>query len=471
MKSNKVNSVQMIGVKADLIQKNRTKRVAKFSYTAIAGVVLALNSSLSYAEGLGLQDVYQMALQHDATLAQAESQFNADSESVATAKSALLPHITADGSYYVTDSSYDPSDNHARDLSLNLNQPLYQHDSWARYEQAKYTVDLADATLRNAQQDLILRVTQAYFDVLLAQQNLRLSQTKEKADYTNYETAQASAELGLSSKVDVLQAKSSYDLSKSETISVENSLNVALEALSKLTGQPVIRFEKNNLKQLMPNVVLPPEKRPVYQLVKQAETNNLQVKQSEAQLSSATEEIEVQRGGYYPTVSLKASYSDTAYSDFDTNYTSSYNDKNTTSVGVVVSMPLYSGGGTNSQVAAAKYQTMASQEALRDAKESAKLNVRTLKRNLEQGHKLIAALREAVKSNDAFLESAEEGYKVGLKSMLEVLTARTNQTSAHKNLIEAIHNQVINKLNLEASLGDLTVDDIMKYEPLLQSVN
>lgn len=466
MKNSKLN-----GVQANLTHKVLKQQMVKFRYSAIAGVVLALSSSLSYASDLGLKDVYQMALQHDAKLAQAESQFNADSESVATARSALLPQITADGSYFVTDSSFDAADNHARDLSVTLNQSLYQHESWARYKQAKYGIDLADATLKNAQQDLILRVTKAYFDVLLAQQNLRLSQTKEKADYTNYETAQASAELGLSSKVDVLQAKSSYDLSKSETISVENSLNVALEALSKLTGQPVTRFENHGLKELMSNVVLPQETRSVEDLVKQAETNNLQVKQSEAQLSSAAEEIEVQRGGYWPTVALQAKYSDSAYSDYNTTYTSNFNDKNTTSVGVVVSMPLYSGGGTNSQVAAAKYKTMASQEALRDAKESAKLNVRTQKRNLEQGHKLIAALREAVKSNDAFLESAEEGYKVGLKSMLEVLTARTNQTSAHKNLIEAIHNQVLNELNLQASLGDLTVDDIMKYEPLLKSVN
>jgi len=467
----KMKNSKLHGVQANLTQTQIKQQTVKFRHSAIAGVVLALSSGLSYANDLGLKDVYQMALQHDAKLAQAESQFNADSESVTTAKSALLPQITADGSYFVTDSSYNPADNHARDLSLTLNQSLYKHDSWARYQQAKYSIDLADATLKNAQQDLILRVTKAYFDVLLAEQNLYLSQTKEKADYTNFETAQASAELGLSSKVDVLQAKSSYDLSKSETINVENSLHVALEALSKLTGQPITRFENHSLKQLMPNVVLPQETRPLEKLVKQAEANNLQVKQSEAQLSSATEEIEVQRGGYWPTVALQAKYSDNAYSDFNSAYSASYQDKNTTSVGVVVSMPLYSGGGTNSQAAAAKYKTMATQEALRDAKESAKLNVRTQKRNLEQGHKLIAALREAVKSNDAFLESAEEGYKVGLKSMLEVLTARTNQTSAHKNLIEAIHNQVLNELNLQASLGALTVDDIMKYEPLLQSVN
>jgi len=459
MKSNKVSIGAMFNTQNKLTQ------------AMVVGSICALTSSLSYANSLGLQDVYQMALQHDALLAQAQSQYQADMQGLDTARASLLPQIQADGSYFVNDSSLDSADVASRGLSLTLNQSLYKHEYWARYEQSKYLVDAAESTFKNAQQDLILRVSQAYFDVLLAQETVRLAKSKEAADYTQYETAQASAELGLSSKVDVLQAKSSYDLSKSETINAENGLDVTLEALSKLTGKPVTLFESGQLKQLLPDVDLPRDKRATSQLEKRAETENLLVKQAQSQLSTATEEIEVQRAGYWPTVAFQASYSDTAYSDYNSAYATSYNDNNKTSVGVTLSLPLYSGGSTSSQVAAAKYKTIASQQALRDAQETARLNVRTQKRNLERGQKLVAALREAVKSNDAFLESAEEGYKVGLKSMLEVLTARTNQNSAHRNLIEAIHNQVLSQLNLEASLGDLTIDDILKYEPLLQAKN
>ncbi|WP_232744788.1 TolC family outer membrane protein [Thiomicrorhabdus sp. Kp2] len=459
MKSNKVSIGAMFNTQKKLTQ------------AMVVGSICALTSTLSYANSLGLQDVYQMALQHDALLAQAQSQYQADMQGLDTARASLLPQIQADGSYFVNDSTLDSADVASRGLSLTLNQSLYKHEYWARYEQSKYLVEAADSTLKNAQQDLILRVSQAYFDVLLAQETVRLAKSKEVADYTQYETAQASAELGLSSKVDVLQAKSSYDLSKSETINAENGLDVALEVLSKLTGKSVTLFESGQLKQLLPDVDLPIDKRATSQLEKRAETENLLVKQAQSQLSTATEEIEVQRAGYWPTVAFQASYSDTAYSDYNSAYATSYNDNNKTSVGVTLSLPLYSGGSTSSQVAAAKYKTIASQQALRDAQETARLNVRTQKRNLERGQKLVAALREAVKSNDAFLESAEEGYKVGLKSMLEVLTARTNQNSAHRNLIEAIHNQVLSQLNLEASLGDLTIDDILKYEPLLQAKN
>ncbi|BCN93462.1 outer membrane channel protein TolC [Thiomicrorhabdus immobilis] len=453
------------------VMKSLTKPLGpSFRKSILVASMLALSSPSAFATALGLTDVYQMALNHDAKLAQADSLYKADSQGVESARAALLPQIQADGSYFVTDSSIDSADVNARDLSLTLNQSLYQHSSWARYEQAKYVSDAALATFKNAEQDLILRVSQSYFDVLLAQTSLELSKTKEAADYTQYQTAQASEELGLSSRVDVLQAKSSYDLSKSETINAENNLDVALEALAKITGQSMSQLKNSGLKALLPTVALPKISLALNALEKQAEMQNLSVQQAQAQLATASEEIEVQRSGYWPTVALQAKYSDSAYSDYHSAYAAQFNDSNKTSVGVTVSMPLYSGGGTNSEVKAAKFKSVAAQQSLRDAQESARLSVRTQVLNIERGEQLILALKEAVKSNDAFLESAEEGYKVGLKSLLEVLTARTNQTNAHKNLIEALHNQVINRLKLEASLGNLTVEDLQVFEPLLQTV-
>jgi len=441
-----------------------TKQVKVYkTYTKslLVGAVLAVTSPQVFANSLGLTDVYQMALTHDAQLAEAQSKYQADMQGLDTARATLLPQIKAKSTNFYTDKSDSDVNVNARELSLNLEQSLYKHEYWAQYEQAKYAVDEAESKLKDSQQGLILRVTEAYFDVLLAQETLRLAKTKEAADSTQLETAEASAELGLLSRVDVLQAKSSYDLSKSDTINAENDLDVALVGLSKLTGKSAEKLETRSLKKLLPNVILPRENLSISTLEQRAELENLSVKQAQAQLSKATEEINVQRGGYWPSVDFNASYSEQSGS--------AYNDNKNTRAGVTISMPLYSGGSTSSKIAAAKYQSIASQQALRAAQESARLEVRTQKLNLDRGQKYVAALREAVKSNDAFLESAEEGYKVGLKSLLEVLTARTNQNTAQKNLIEAIHNQVLNKLRLEASLGDLTIEDIQKYEPLLQS--
>jgi len=446
------------------VKKPVLKKVLQATLLATS---LGLGTHVQAAPAYGLHDIYQMALSFDAKIAQAQAQNKADRESINTARSTLLPQVKADGSYFITDSDNDYADNNARSLSLTLNQSIYDHANWARYEQSKYSVESADLALKQAQQDLILRVAESYFSVLLAQKGLELSKNKEEADLTQYETAKASAELGLSSKVDVLEAKSSYDLSKAETISAQNQLDVALESLANISGKSMSDIKNHGLKGLLADVKLPSMTLDAAKLVPKAQVENLSVQTAQAQLSQATEEIAVKKAGHYPSVAFQAQYKDTDYSDFMAG--STFVDSDTTSYGINVSMPLYSGGRTSSEVTSAKQLTLSAQEALRDTKQSAALEVRTQVRNLEQGEKLVKALKEAVKSNDAFLESAEEGYRVGLKSMLEVLTARTNQTNAQRNLIEAIHNQVLNHFKLEASLGNLNVDDILQYEPLMQN--
>ncbi len=423
---------------------------------------LASVSSVQASATAGLMDVYQMASMHDATLAQARATYQSDQQGLKTARSYLLPQIQADGSYFVNDSSYDPSDITSRDLSVTLNQSLYQHETWAGYEQVKQSLETSKYVVQTAEQNLILRVTEAYFNVLLAQQDLQLFNAKEKADKTQLERAQASSEVGLASRVDVLQAKSSYDLSRSDRITGENSLDISLEELSKLTGKSI-----RHLKGLSMQVVLPKVDLNKANLEARVKAHNLAIKQAASQVLTAEQEIEVQKGGYWPTVNLQAKYTDSAYSDYSTQTTFN-RDAQKTSIGVTVSMPLYSGGGTDSQVSAARYQVTSAREALRDSQEQARLDVRIQARTLEAGESLISALREAVKSNDAFLEAAEEGYRVGLKSLLEVLTARANQYSARKNLVAAIHNQVLTSLTLESTLGDLTTDDLMLFDKLLQ---
>ena len=431
----------------------------------VLGLFLGLNSSAVFAAPFGLTEIYQKALGHDASLAQAKAQYKADIQAIDTARSALLPQIQADGSYAINDSSNNSRDVTTQDLSITLNQSLYQHSNWARYEQSKQSSDVALATLKNAEQTLILSVAKSYFSVLLAQQSLVLTQSKQASNKLQYETALASAELGLLSRVDVLEAKSSFDIAKSETIQAENALDNAQEALAKISGVSVTNVQQNGLKALELNSQLPGLNLNEAELENLAKSQNLTVKIAQSQTDVASSEIEVQKSGYWPTVALQAKYSDTRYSSNGTGLA----DNNRTSIAVTVSMPLYSGGGTSSQVTAAKQESMAAQQALRNAQENASLEVRTQLRNLHRGEKLINALREAVKSNDAFVESAQEGYKVGLKSMLEVLTATANQTNAHRTLIEAIHNQVLSHLTLEASIGDLTLADIERYEPLLQA--
>ncbi|WP_130537302.1 TolC family outer membrane protein [Thiomicrorhabdus indica] len=424
-------------------------------------LVTAMSLALpAAASANGLVDIFQMALQNDPLLAQSKAQLEADKQSIRSIKGGLYPQITASGQYNDIDSP--SADYNSSQMAVTLNQSIYQHEVWSRYDQAKTAIQTSELSVAIAEQNLILSTAQAYFDVLLAKQNLQLFKTKEASDLTQLESAQASAEVGLASRVDVLQAQSSYDLSRSERISAENALDISLEALAKLTGK---RFDENQLNELLMSTSLPSMHFDIDKLQMDSSQNNLAVLQAKAQLEVALQEIEVQKSGFWPTVNFQASLSDTQYSNGSGAQAA---DGTTSSFGVNVSMPLYSGGSTTANVKSSEASKEASQQGLRETIDSAKLDARTLSRNIEQGVNLIQALREAVKSNDAFLEAAEEGYKVGLKDMLEVLSARTNQVQARKNLIEALHNQVLNMLQLEAVLGDLTVEDLQRFDKFLQ---
>lgn len=438
-------------------------KLQKLLLTPVAASVLAISGNVWAASGL--LDVYQLAVNHDAQLAQARAEYQANQEVVNTARAPLLPQVSADGSYARNDSSRNPNDVDTRDLSLNVNQSLYKHDNWARFSQAKYNLKQSEYAIKSAEQDLIVRVADAYFKVLLSQEDLKLAKSKEEADKTQWDRARASAEVGLASKTDVLQAKSSYDLSKSDRISAANNLDVSYEELMKLTGVSV-----RDLKVIALNVKLPPQNLNINEYEMQAQQTNLEVLQATESANAASEEIDVQKSGqFWPDVNLKASYSDTAYSNFQNSATSalSYQDRNDLTVGVYASIPLYSGGGVSSQVASARAQYKAATIATRDAKETARLNARVEVRNVQSGFELIDANRAAVQSNDAFLEAAEEGYKVGLKDLLEVLTARTNKFQARRNLASSLHNVVLSRLKLEAAVGQLDAEKLEKFETVL----
>ncbi|CAN8141451.1 outer membrane protein [uncultured Thiomicrorhabdus sp.] len=438
--------------------------VNKLQKTSLSSLLsVALFSGMAQpvvAQTSGLVDIYQMALQYDPSLAQAKAQYQSDQQQLRALEGGLRPQIQADASYVNQNSISHASEVDSMDLSVTLNQSVYQHEMWARIDQSELALNASQLALKTAEQDLILKVTEAYFNVLLAQQTLKLFQSREESDRLQLESATASAEVGLASQVDVLQAKSNYDISKSNRINAENSLDIANEELMKITGQAY-----GALKTLPMTTKFPAYQLNLADIEQTAQTQNLAVQSALAQSQIAKQEIEVQKSGYWPTVSLQARLNDTSYDDAP-----GVKDATGSAISFNVSMPIYSGGSTDANVSSARFQNQKSLEALRDSKNTARLNARSQARNIERGEVLIAALREAVKSNDAFLEAAEEGFKVGLKDLLEVFSARSNQVDARKNLIEALHNQVLNSLRLEAALGDLTEQDLIAFDQMLRTV-
>ncbi len=435
---------------------------------SIIGIVITgvfgLSSSAVFAAS-GLVEVYQLAANHDAKLAQARANLAANLESQDIAQAPLLPQVSADASYNKTDSNLGSGNVNTRTLGVSLSQSLYQHDSWARYSQSKFVVKEAIYAFKKAEQDIIVRVADTYFKVLLAQEDVQLAKSKEEANKTQWERANASAEVGLASKTDVLQAKSSFDLSRSDRISAENNLDVAYEELMKLTGVPI-----KSLKVMALNVQLPHPNLNMNEYEEKAQQSNLAVLQAVQKANAAGEEIEVQKSGHWFKLDLKAGYSDKAYSEYASGSAISqfsYRDRSDLNIGVYASIPLYSGGGTSARVSQARAQFKSTNMLVRDTRETARLNARIQVRNVERGLELVSANRAAVQSNDAFLEAAEESYKVGLKDLLDVLTARSNKFQARRNLASSLHNVVLSRLKLEEAVGVLTPDKLNTFEAIL----
>lgn len=420
------------------------------------GAGVGFNATPLYAAP-GLVDVYQMSLLHDATLAQARANYDAEREVMTQARSVLLPNISASGSVRHPDISESAS---SQAVEIELNQTLFNREAFSRYDQAKSKMENTEVTYRLAQQSLIVRVSTAYFDVLLAEQNLGLAKSKLEADKILWEKAKASSEVGLASRTDVLQARSAYDLTNSNLISAENELDIAYEKLSKLTGQSVPQ-----VKQLVLDIQIEQPRLDKTALELKAEADNLTVRIAQLQQAVAAEEVEAQKSGHWFNLNLRATHTNTNCNGF-TN-PGACNDGSNTGVSIVASIPLYSGGLTSSRVTEARFKSQAAMIGVRDAREQARLDARVQTRNLERGFALVAALREAVKSGEAFLEAAEEGYRVGLRNMIDVVTAQANLFDAQSNLAAALHNLLLTQLHLQNTLGDLNVDHLRQLDQLL----
>ena len=424
-------------------------------------LALVLASPTVWAN-MGLLDVWKLAAQHDAKLAQAKAQYEADRLQLKRARAALLPQVSLSASLTDQDSDLPngAGDIRTEQVNLSVQQPLFNRKAWVAYDVAKRQVRQASLTWQQAQQDLMSRVVKAYFDVLLAQANVRLTRALETSNKLQWQRAQTSEKVGLAANTDVLQAKSAYDLARADRIKAENALNTAYENLAKLTGQRITA-----LKSIRVDRALPQPQVDEAQWVSKALEHSLQVGIARQQAEQARLNVDLNKGDYFPTVSASASISDTTYIGSSRYVT--YPDGRNRQIAVQLSWPLYSGGLTQASVAQAQRQARKALAAERDVREQVTLQVRVLLGNLRDGFALVEALRAAVASSQAFLDAAEESYRVGLKSLLDVLSARANANKAERDLIAALNDLVINRINLEAAVGDLDKADLERIEAVL----
>ncbi|MES2160619.1 MAG: TolC family outer membrane protein [Pseudomonadota bacterium] len=429
----------------------------------ITSAFLTLN-----AQAADLIQVYQQALANDATYASARSSLTAGQERITQGRSGLLPSISASGSntrnsgdqalYNTLVGAYTPKsdvDNHANSYSVQLTQPLFNWGSWQTYQQSKLAQATAEASFAQAQQDLITRVAQAYFDVLTAQDNLTSTQAQKVATTEQLASAKRNFEVGTQTITDTHEAQAAYDLVVAQEFAAINDLDNKRTALQVIIGQT-----PGELAPLRTGVAInAPSPAAVEPWVSSAESQNYAVVAAKLNVEIAKREIERNRANHMPTANLIAS---------TTHQTTTGQQRaNNNAIGVSWNVPIFSGFAVTSKVR----ETIALEDKARNdleaTKRAASQNARSAYLGMNSGLAQVKALEAAEVSSKSSLDSNKLGYQVGVRINIDVLNAQKLLYSTQKDLAKARYDTIMNGLRLKSAAGSLKEDDLAPINALL----
>lgn len=430
----------------------------------------------------GVQDLlatYRQAQAGDPTWAAAQSANAAAQEKLVQGKALLLPtakldantsHIQsnldrAGGITNIGRSGHDAYDTYG--YSLNLNQPLYRRQNSIQYQQSKTQVAQADEQLNTAQQELMLRVAQAYFDVLLAQDKIDLINAQKSAITRQLEQAKANFEVGTATITDVHEAQARYDLTLAQEIAAVNELQAKKHAIQAVTGQKPQRLAaaREDLQATIP------EPTEMEKWVEVAHNNNLALKVQLHSLQLATQEVARTRAGHLPTLDIVGNYSDNRANGGVSSDLVGYNKAaKTASVGLQLEIPLYQGGAISSRAREAVANQQKAQDEVEAARRQAELQTRQAYLNVASAVAQVQAYEQALISSQSQLDSTSLGYEVGVRTSVDVLNAQQQLYSAKRDLLQARYSWLLSVLQLKAAAGVLQEDDLAASNRQLEGV-
>lgn len=422
--------------------------------TLIAGAFLSLQ-----AQAVNLLKVYQDALANDAVYASARANLSAGQEASVQGRANLLPLIGLSGSNQKI-TREDIPDTTSHGYTLSLSQPLFDIAAWQTYEQSKLSVAASEAAFASVQQDLILRVSQAYFDVLTAQDALTALQAQKVAISEQLASAQRNFEVGTATITDTHEAQSRYDLVVAQEFAAQNDIDIKRSALQQIIGK-----SPENLAILRTDIELrPPEPAQIAPWISSAEEQNYDVISKQLALEIAKRDITRNRAGHYPTVDLVASRGNTNQRNTVLGQTST---GTTNTVGVQWAIPLFSGFAVTSQVRQAIALEDKARSDLETSRRTAALNARQSYLGVHSGLAQVKALQAAEISSQSSLESNRLGYQVGVRINIDVLNAQQQLYLTQRDLAKTRYDTIMNSLRLKSAAGTLQEKDIVQINTIL----
>ena len=424
-------------------------------------LLLAASGLALSAQGADLLGVYRDALTSDPVFQAARAQYQASVERLPQARAGYLPFVTGSAGTYRNFNERDGAediDYSTRGFNVTLSQPLFRMQNWIAISQAQKQVVQAEAALTTAGQDLILRVAQAYFDVLQAQDNVALSEAQKRAISEQLAQAKRNFEVGTATIVDTLEAQARYDQAVATEVLDANDLEVKKRALQQLIG----KFP-DALKPLGDRLELPrPKPDSIDEWVKSASESSLAVLVAKAAYEIAVKEVDRAQAGHYPTVDLSASYNynrspASTLGEFATG--AAVASKNA-QVGLVLSVPLFAGGATQSRVREALALRDRAQQDLENTERTVAQSVRQNFLAVTNGIALVRALEQALASTQSQLDSSILGRDVGVRTSVDVLNAQQQVFQTRRDLQRARYAFILNSFRLRSAAGTLTEADL-----------
>lgn len=427
----------------------------------VAAAVLALGAASS-AQAQSLLELFQAARDHDANYLSAVANAKATRSRGNQAWAGVLPQVAYSADKFESQNNLlsNPPTIDSDSQTLSIKQPLFQMNGFLGVFQGEHTIDVSERQLQAAEQDLVIRITQAYFDVLSASDSVGVVQAQKQAVSEQLAAAKRNFEVGTSTVTDSREAQARFDLVVAQEIAAQNDLRVKRLALEQLVGINDVQPKPLKVPVALPDL----QTQDLDFWLAQAQANNAQLQQAHSARKIASLESKKAMSNHLPTLDLVAqqrrSYGFNAAS-------SSYSDSDNTSIGLQLNWPLFAGFAHHNRIRETLHLQDKAQADLDNAQRGVLQATRSAFYGVQAGMSQVKALEAAEASSQVSLDANKLGYQVGVRINIDVLNAQTQLYQTKRDLSQARYNVLLGQLRLKQASGTLTGQDLQAVNDLL----
>ena len=428
--------------------------------------IVRITLTLTFISGLNisakaetLSDIYRIAVKQDPVILAAKASYNADKETLKQGRAVLLPQLSGAANKIEPTEPTGENPNKST-FSASLSQSLFNVPAWFQFKSAKHMDLAAEATFAAKQQDLIIRVSEAYFNVLRANKNKQTREAEQLAISRQLEQTKERFEVGLLAITDVYEIQAIYDEATVNTLEAKGALDIAFEKLQAISGQ-----SHNQLSGLKDNFITSlPDPIDVDSWVEFSLSNNFELKASQLAQKAASNSAKAAKAQHLPKITISTDYSKRDWepiANFDGGITEQ------SSVNLNLTIPIFSGGLISSQARQSSFKAKAAEHNFIAAKRKTTQVARSSHQQVITNIARVKARKQAITSAESALKATQAGYEVGTRNIVDVLMAQRTVFQAKRNFSSARYDYILSMMRLKQVAGQLSPEDVFELNKWL----